>query len=135
MTDNKKVLHNLFGIVFILFCFCSLVATSIWSYLTDNEFGNFSTKYVGDFSLKYERFISDFFTFEYFLLGLFVFLLLGLFAFIICGAVVLLFMYLFKWPFEYKGPIYFFNYLNTYTFIGFVMIFAWFLALWIIKNY
>jgi hypothetical protein len=131
----KKVLHSLFGIVFILFCFCSLVATSIWAYLTDSKFGNFSTKYVGDFSLKYERFISEFFTFEYFLLGLFVFLLLGLFAFIICGAVVLLFMHLFKWPCKDKGPIYFFDFLNTYTVIGFVMIYAWFLALWVISLY
>jgi len=131
----RKVLHNLLGIVFILTCFCSLVATSIWGYLADSKFGNFSTKNVWDLSLKYEKFISDFFTFEHFSLVLFFFLMIGFLVFFMWIAVVFIFVYLVKWPFEDKGPISPFNFLNTYTVIGFVMIYSWFFTLWVINNY
>ena len=135
----RKVLHNLLGIIFILTCFCSLVFLSIWGFFADNNFGNFSITNGGDLSLKYEKFISDFFTFEHFFWTLFFLFLIGFVVFFIWIAVVFIFVYLVKWPFEDRiknnnniSPS---NFLNTYTVIGFVMIYSWCLTLWVTNNY
>ena len=131
----RKVLHNLLGIVFILTCFCSLVATSMWGYLADSNFGNFSIKNGGDLSLKYEKFISDFFTFEHFFWMLFFLFMIGFVVFFIWIVVVFIFMYLVKWPFEDKGPVSFLNIFNAYTVIGFIMIYSWFFLILLINKF
>ena len=111
----KKVLHNLFGIIFILICFCCLVATSI---LVDNG--------IEGFSQKYERFINEMFSLEYFFWGLVFLLLTGLFSFIFWGVIVLIYTFLVKWPHDFKNYLTFRDLINTYTIIGFIMIFIWF---------
>ena len=124
----KKTLHNLFGIVFILFCFCSLGAMSVWYYLTGHQIENFSQ--------KYERFFAEMFTLEYFFWGLVVLFIMGLLSFFLWVAIVLIFIFLVKWPHDFRSQ---FSYIeqshlafrslfNTYTVIGFIMIYTWFLV-------
>ena len=124
----KKPLHNLFGIVFILFCFCFLVAMSVWQYLIDHQIANFSQ--------KYERFFGEMFTLENFFWGLVTLFLMGFLSFFFWGAIVLIFIFLVKWPHGFRSQhssireshLAFRSLINTYTVIGFIMIYTWFLV-------
>ena len=122
----KKPLHNLFGIVFILFCFCFLVAMSVWQYLIDHQIANFSQ--------KYERFFGEMFTLENFFWGLVTLFLMGLFCFFFWGAIVLIYAFLVKWP-DDLNQLTFKGLINTYTVIGFIMIYTWFLVFLINNNF
>ena len=71
---KPPLLHNLFGVVFILIIFSFFVAATALQYLVDSQIENFSQ--------KYERFIDEMFTLEYFF----------------WGAIVLIYAFLVKWP-------------------------------------
>jgi len=124
----KKALHNLFGIVFILFCFCFLVAMSVWQYLIDHQ--------IEDFPQKYERFFGEMFTLENFFWGLVTLFLMGFVSFFFWGAIVLIFIFLVRWPHGFtsefssirESQLAFRSLFNTYTVIGFIMIYTWFLV-------
>ena len=122
----KKPLHNLFGIVFILFCFCFLVAMSAWQYLIDHQIANFSQ--------KYERFFGEMFTLENFFWGLVTLFLMGFVSFFFWGAIVLIYAFLVKWP-DDLNQLTFKGLINTYTVIGFIMIYTWFLVFLINNNF
>ena len=123
----KKVLHNLLGIVFILICFCLLVAATIWQYL--EGYG------IEGFSQKYERFLNETFSLEYFFWALLGFFAFGLLSFIFWGAIVLIYTFLVKWPHNFKYNLTFRDLINTYTIIGFIMIYTWFLVFFINNNF
>ena len=114
----KKPLHNLFGIVFILIIFCFFVTATALQYLADSQIENFSQ--------KYERFIDEMFTLEYFFWGLIMLLVMALLSFFIWAAIVLMYIFLVKWPHDFKSPLTFGDLINTYTVIGFIMIYTWF---------
>ena len=120
----KKPLHNLFGIVFILFCFCFLVAMSVWQYLIDHQIANFSQ--------KYERFFGEMFTLENFFWGLVTLFLMGFLSLFFCVAIALTYTFLVKWPGD-LNQLTFKSLINTYTIIGFIMIYSWFLV-FLINN-
>ena len=120
----KKVLHNLFGIVFILVCFCFLVAMSVWQYLIDHQIANFSQ--------KYERFFGEMFTLENFFWGLVTLFLMGFLSLFFCVAIALTYTFLVKWPGD-LNQLTFKSLINTYTIIGFIMIYSWFLV-FLINN-
>ena len=120
----KKVSHNLFGIVFILIIFCFFVTATALQYLTDNQ--------IEDFPQKYERFIDEMFTLEYFFWGLVTLFLMGFLSLFFCVAIALTYTFLVKWPGD-LNQLTFKSLINTYTIIGFIMIYSWFLV-FLINN-
>ena len=120
----KKPLHNLFGIVFILIIFCFFVAATALQYLVDSQIENFSQ--------KYERFIDEMFTLEYFFWGLVTLFLMGFLSLVFWVAIVLAYTFLVKWPGD-LNQLTFKSLINTYTIIGFIMIYSWFLV-FLINN-
>ena len=124
----KKPLHNLFGIVFILIIFCFFVTATALQYLADSPIENFSQ--------KYERFFGEMFTLENFFWGLVTLFLMGFVSFFFWGAIVLIFIFLVKWPHGFRSQhssireshLAFRSLINTYTVIGFIMIYTWFLV-------
>ena len=120
----KKPLHNLFGIVFILIIFCFFVTATALQYLTDNQ--------IEDFPQKYERFIDEMFTLEYFFWGLVTLFLMGFLSLFFCVAIALTYTFLVKWPGD-LNQLTFKSLINTYTIIGFIMIYSWFLV-FLINN-
>ena len=113
----KKPLHNLFGIVFVLICFCFLAGTTIWQYLSGNQIENLSP--------KFERFFDEMFTFEYFFVGLITLLMVGLISFFFCGLILMIYQFLVNWPHDFKTLLTFKHLINIYTIIGFLMIYTW----------
>ena len=95
-------------------------------YLVDSQIENFSQ--------KYERFIDEMFTLEYFFWGLVTLFLMGLFCFFFWGAIVLIYAFLVKWP-DDLNQLTFKGLINTYTVIGFIMIYTWFLVFLINNNF
>ena len=120
----KKVLHNLLGIVFILIIFCFFVTATALQYLTDNQ--------IEDFPQKYERFIDEMFTLEYFFWGFITLFLMGFLSLFFCVAIALTYTFLVKWPGD-LNQLTFKSLINTYTIIGFIMIYAWFFV-FLINN-
>jgi len=120
----KKPLHNLFGIVFILICFCFFVTATALQYLTDHQ--------IEGFPQKYERFIDEMFTLEYFFWGLVTLFLMGFLSLFFCVAIALTYTFLVKWPGD-LNQLTFKSLINTYTIIGFIMIYSWFLV-FLINN-
>ena len=120
----KKPLHNLFGIVFILICFCFLVAATAGQYLADSP--------IEGFSQKYEEFIDGMFTLEYFFWGLVTLFIMGFLSLFFCVAIALTYTFLVKWPGD-LNQLTFKSLINTYTIIGFIMIYSWFLV-FLINN-
>lgn len=120
----KKPLHNLFGIVFILIIFCFFVTATALQYLTDNQ--------IEDFPQKYERFIDEMFTLEYFFWGFITLFLMGFLSLFFCVAIALTYTFLVKWPGD-LNQLTFKSLINTYTIIGFIMIYSWFLV-FLINN-
>jgi|TARA_B100001964_G_scaffold124280_1_gene137695 hypothetical protein len=120
----KKPLHNLFGIVFILIIFCFFVTATALQYLTDNQ--------IEDFPQKYERFIDEMFTLEYFFWGFITLFLMGFLSLFFCVAIALTYTFLVKWPGD-LNQLTFKSLINTYTIIGFIMIYAWFFV-FLINN-
>ena len=123
----KKPLHNLFGIVFILIIFCFFVTATALQYLTDNQ--------IEDFPQKYERFIDEMFTLEYFFWGFITLFLMGLLSLFFCVVIVFIYTLLVKWPHDFKSLLTFRDLINTYTIIGFIMIYTWFLVFFINNNF
>ena len=91
-----RPLHNLFGIIFILICFCSLVVATIWQYLIDHG--------IEDFSQKYERFLNESFAHSlgYFFIMLFTLLVMALLSFIFWFVIVFIYALLVRWPHDWK---------------------------------
>ena len=114
----KKPLHNLFGIVFILIIFCFFVTATALQYLADSP--------IEDFSQKYERFIDEMFTLEYFFWAFITLFLMGLLSLFFCVVIVFIYTFLVKWPHDFKSPLTFGDLINTYTVIGYIMICTWF---------
>ena len=123
----KKPLHNLFGIVFILIIFCFFVTATALQYLTDNQ--------IEDFPQKYERFIDEMFTLEYFFWAFITLFLMGLLSLFFCVVIVFIYTFLVKWPHNFKYNLTFRDLINTYTIIGFIMIYTWFLVFFINNNF
>ena len=92
----NRPLHNLFGIVFILICFCSLVVATIWQYLIDHG--------IEDFSQKYERFLNESFAHSlgYFFIMLFALLVIALLGFVFWFVIVFIYALLVRWPHDWK---------------------------------
>ena len=122
----KKPLHNLFGIVFILIIFCFFVTATALQYLTDNQ--------IEDFPQKYERFIDEMFTLEYFFWGFITLFLMGFLSLFFCVAIALTYTFLVKWPGD-LNQLTFKSLINTYTIIGFIMIYSCFLIFLINNNF
>ena len=120
----KKPLPNLFGIVFILIIFCFFVTATALQYLADSP--------IEDFSQKYERFIDEMFTLEYFFWGFITLFLMGFLSLFFCVAIALTYTFLVKWPGD-LNQLTFKSLINTYTIIGFIMIYAWFFV-FLINN-
>ncbi len=123
----NRPLHNLFGIVFILICFCSLVVATIWQYLIDHG--------IEDFSQKYERFLNESFAHSlgYFFIMLFTLLVMALLSFIFWFVIVFIYALLVRWPHDWKRHLAFKDLFNTYTITGLIMIYAWFFV-FLINN-
>ena len=122
----KKPLHNLFGIVFILIIFCFFVTATALQYLTDNQ--------IEDFPQKYERFIDEMFTLEYFFWGFITLFLMGLLSLFFCIVIVLIYTFLAKWPNDLK-QLTFKGLINPHTITGFIMIYTWVLVFFINNNF
>ena len=120
----KKPLHNLFGIVFILIIFCFFVTATALQYLVDSQIENFPQ--------KYERFIDEMFTLEYFFWGFITLFLMGFLSLFFCVVIALTYTFLVKWPGD-LNQLTFKSLINTYTIIGFIMIYSWFLV-FLINN-
>ena len=123
---KPPLLHNLFGVVFILIIFCFFVAATALQYLVDSQIENFSQ--------KYERFIDEMFTLEYFFWGLVTLFLMGFLSLFFCVAIALTYTFLVKWPGD-LNQLTFKSLINTYTIIGFIMIYTWFLVFLINNNF
>ena len=72
------------------------------------------------------------FTLEYFFWGLVTLFLMDLLSFFFWGAIVLIYAFLVKWP-DDLNQLTFKGLINTYTVIGFIMIYTWFLV-FLINN-